>query len=211
MLGGESVELSVLFTDIKEFTPFAERITPDKLAEILGRYLQVMATVIQNEKGTIDKFIGDAVMAFWNAPEAVAGPFHPRVPRRAEMPRRLCWRSIESPANGRVRRDLKRASGCTAVSHPSDISGRRIVSITRPSATASTSPRVSRGSTVSTAPRSSPARPSTPRQRSTSSSACSTESRSKAKDGGCHDLRTCFRANSGHSTLVPHRLLRTSV
>jgi adenylate cyclase len=68
-LGGQSVELSVLFTDIKEFTPFAEKMTPDELAEILGRYLQVMATVIQKEKGTIDKFIGDAVMAFWNAPE----------------------------------------------------------------------------------------------------------------------------------------------
>src|SRR5579862_1995374 len=71
-LGGESVELTVLFTDIKGFTPFAEQTAPDKLAEILGRYLQVMATVIQNEKGTIDKYIGDAVMAFWNAPEPVA-------------------------------------------------------------------------------------------------------------------------------------------
>ncbi len=71
-LGGESVELSVLFTDIKGFTPFAEHTAPDKVAEILGCYLQVMATVIQNEKGTIDKYIGDAVMAFWNAPEPLA-------------------------------------------------------------------------------------------------------------------------------------------
>jgi adenylate cyclase len=62
----------VLFTDIKEFTPFAEGTTADKLAEILGRYLSVMATAIQSEKGTIDKYIGDAVMAFWNAPEPVA-------------------------------------------------------------------------------------------------------------------------------------------
>jgi adenylate cyclase len=44
---------------------------PDQLAEVLGRYLQVMATVIQGEKGTIDKYIGDAVMVFWNAPEPV--------------------------------------------------------------------------------------------------------------------------------------------
>jgi len=73
MLGGESVELSVLFTDIKEFTPFAEQTAPDRLAGILGSYLQVMATVIQGESGTIDKYIGDAVMAFWNAPETVAG------------------------------------------------------------------------------------------------------------------------------------------
>lgn len=72
-LGGKSSELSVLFTDIKDFTPFAESTTPDELAEVLGHYLQVMAETIQGEKGTIDKFIGDAVMAFWNSPEAVAG------------------------------------------------------------------------------------------------------------------------------------------
>ena len=71
VLGGESVELSVMFTDIKGFTPFAEQTAPDKLAEILGWYLDVIATVIQGEKGTIDKYIGDAVMAFWNAPEMV--------------------------------------------------------------------------------------------------------------------------------------------
>lgn len=72
MLGGESVDLSVLFTDIKGFTSFAEQTGPDRVAELLGRYLQVMATVMQNDKGTIDKFIGDSVMAFWNAPENVA-------------------------------------------------------------------------------------------------------------------------------------------
>lgn len=73
MLGGESVELSVLFTDIRGFTSFAEQNDPDKVAEILGRYLQVMAAAIQGEKGTIDKYIGDSVMAFWNAPGQVSG------------------------------------------------------------------------------------------------------------------------------------------
>jgi adenylate cyclase len=72
MLGGKSSEISVLFTDIKDFTKFSERMTPDMLAEVLGRYLQVMAVTIQDEKGTIDKYIGDAVMTFWNAPEPVA-------------------------------------------------------------------------------------------------------------------------------------------
>jgi adenylate cyclase len=73
VLGGKSSELSVLFTDIKDFTAFAESIAPDELADVLGRYLQVMAKTIQEEKGTIDKYIGDAVMTFWNAPEPVAG------------------------------------------------------------------------------------------------------------------------------------------
>ncbi len=72
VLGGRIAELSVLFTDIKDFTAFAEELPPDQLAEILGRYLQTMAGVIQKEKGTIDKYIGDAVMAFWNAPDPVA-------------------------------------------------------------------------------------------------------------------------------------------
>jgi len=70
-LGASPAELSVLFTDIRDFTSFAEQMPPDQLAETLGRYLQVMATVIQGEKGTIDKYIGDAVMVFWNAPEPV--------------------------------------------------------------------------------------------------------------------------------------------
>ncbi len=72
-LGGMSAELSVMFTDIKDFTAFAETMPTDRLAELLGRYLQVMAEVIQSEKGTIDKYIGDAVMTFWNAPEKVEG------------------------------------------------------------------------------------------------------------------------------------------
>ncbi len=71
MLGASPAELSVLFTDIRDFTSFAEQMPPAQLAEVLGRYLQVMATVIQSEKGTIDKYIGDAVMVFWNAPEPV--------------------------------------------------------------------------------------------------------------------------------------------
>jgi adenylate cyclase len=72
-LGGESTQLTVLFSDIKGFTEFAEAMNADTVAIHLGAYLQVLASVIQREKGTIDKFIGDSVMAFWNAPEPVPG------------------------------------------------------------------------------------------------------------------------------------------
>ena len=68
-LGGETTELSVLFTDIDSFTQFAEGRDADLVALSLGAYLDVLASVIQRERGTIDKFIGDSVMAFWNAPE----------------------------------------------------------------------------------------------------------------------------------------------
>ena len=73
-LGGEPVELSLLFTDIEGFTSLAERLPPDDLAARLGDYLDVMTVAIQHTEGTIDKFIGDAVMAFWNAPAPV--PHH---------------------------------------------------------------------------------------------------------------------------------------
>jgi adenylate cyclase len=72
-LGGQSCELSVMFTDIKDFTTISENLSPDYLAELLGRYLQVMAEIIQSERGTVDKYIGDSVMTFWNAPEEVEG------------------------------------------------------------------------------------------------------------------------------------------
>jgi adenylate cyclase len=71
VLGGQTAELSVLFSDIEGFTALAETLPADRLAEILGRYLEVIARVLQTESGTIDKYIGDAVMAFWNAPEPV--------------------------------------------------------------------------------------------------------------------------------------------
>ena len=73
VLGGELMEISIMFSDIKDFTSCAEKLAPNELASALGRYLDVMASIIQQEtSGTIDKFIGDAIMTFWNAPEPVA-------------------------------------------------------------------------------------------------------------------------------------------
>lgn len=72
MLGAELIEVSIMFTDIQDFTTLCERLTPNELADALGRYLEVMAGIIQREShGTIDKFIGDAIMTFWNAPEPI--------------------------------------------------------------------------------------------------------------------------------------------
>jgi len=96
-LGGESADLSVLFTDIQDFTSFSEQTTPDKVAEVLGYYMEAMASAIQGEKGTIDKFIGDGVMAFWNAPEEV--PNHAVLACRAALKCRAALRDLyASPA-----------------------------------------------------------------------------------------------------------------
>jgi adenylate cyclase len=70
-LGGELAELTILFTDIRGFTGLAERLGPNELAEALGRYLDAMTGAIRSTGGTLDKFIGDAVMALWNAPTPV--------------------------------------------------------------------------------------------------------------------------------------------
>ena len=71
VLGGELLEISMMFTDIRGFTDLSERMSPDALAQTLGLYLRVMTTGIQDNRGTVDKFIGDAVMAFWNAPSSL--------------------------------------------------------------------------------------------------------------------------------------------
>jgi adenylate cyclase len=74
-LGGELQHVTLMFTDIEKFTTIAEGIEPGELARGLGFYLQAMAQCIHAREGVIDKYIGDAVMAIWNAPAAVDG--HP--------------------------------------------------------------------------------------------------------------------------------------
>ncbi len=74
-LGGESRELTVMFTDIRGFTPVAESMTPAELTRFMNRFLTPMTTAILERGGYVDKYMGDAIMAFWNAP--VATPDHP--------------------------------------------------------------------------------------------------------------------------------------
>jgi adenylate cyclase len=67
-LGGELRDVSVMFVDIENFTPLAETLPPEKLVALVNQVLQICSDCILAEGGTIDKYIGDAVMAFWNAP-----------------------------------------------------------------------------------------------------------------------------------------------
>jgi adenylate cyclase len=71
-LGGESRELTLMFTDLAGFTSVAERLPPDRLARALGLYFAAMTEAIEASGGTVDKYIGDAVMAMWNAPAPLA-------------------------------------------------------------------------------------------------------------------------------------------
>ena len=67
-LGGELREATVMFVDVRDFTAISERLPPVRLTALVNRVLTAIADAIQARGGTIDKFIGDAVMAFWNAP-----------------------------------------------------------------------------------------------------------------------------------------------
>ncbi len=68
ILQGEEREVSLIFTDIRGFTSFSEALEPSQVVDVLNRYFTPMTRLIQSSQGTVDKFIGDAIMAFWNAP-----------------------------------------------------------------------------------------------------------------------------------------------
>jgi adenylate cyclase len=66
--GGESKELSIMFSDIRSFTTISEGLTPDDLVYLLNEYLGEMTDIVFSHWGTLDKYIGDALMAFWGSP-----------------------------------------------------------------------------------------------------------------------------------------------
>lgn len=75
-LGGERRDLTILFSDIRGFTTISEGSEPEEVVEMLNEYLTRMVDILLRHGGTLDKFIGDAVMGFWNAPTPVED--HPR-------------------------------------------------------------------------------------------------------------------------------------
>ncbi len=73
VLGGENRELTLLFCDIRSFTSISERMEPTELTVFLNNFLTPMTDVLMESGATIDKYMGDAIMAFWNAPIDIPG------------------------------------------------------------------------------------------------------------------------------------------
>ncbi|MBD9373075.1 adenylate/guanylate cyclase domain-containing protein [Rhizobium sp. ARZ01] len=71
-LGGDERELTVMFVDVRNFTEMSERLSPKEVVAFLNRLLDALSRDVIENEGTLDKFIGDSIMAFWNAPVDIA-------------------------------------------------------------------------------------------------------------------------------------------
>ncbi len=68
-LGGEKRDITVMFCDIRSFTSFSEKLSPESLGQVLTEYFNPMTDIIFENRGVLDKYIGDCIMAFWGAPQ----------------------------------------------------------------------------------------------------------------------------------------------
>lgn len=100
-LGGETRDVTVLFSDIRGFTTLSEQLGPEELTALLNSLLTPLTEALLAEDATIDKYIGDAVMALWNAPLDI--PDHPRKAARAA----LAMRDALAQINARTGQDLQ--------------------------------------------------------------------------------------------------------
>ncbi|MBD9506770.1 adenylate/guanylate cyclase domain-containing protein [Ensifer sp. ENS10] len=82
-LGGDDRELTVMFVDVRSFTEMSERMTPTEVVAFLNTLLDALSRHVLANEGTLDKFIGDSIMAFWNAPVDVVN--HPQKALRAAL------------------------------------------------------------------------------------------------------------------------------
>jgi adenylate cyclase len=82
-IGGDNKDVTVLFTDIKSFTSFSEKHTAQEVVARLNEYLAAMVQIIYKFDGTVDKFIGDGIMAYWGAP--ITQPDHARLASRCAI------------------------------------------------------------------------------------------------------------------------------
>ena len=105
-LGGVKQEITLVFTDVQGFTTIAEAADPDVLMQQTSRYFSVLTEAFLAEGGTVDKFIGDAVMVFWNAPNP-----------QADHVARACRAALAARAAGDRLNGEFEAEGLTRVHH----------------------------------------------------------------------------------------------
>lgn len=105
-VGGERRPIAVLFSDVRGFTRLAEGMPPEALAATLTEYFSLMVDIIFEHGGTLDKFVGDAIMALWGAPRPQADAAERAVRAAAAMQRALQERNPAWEAEGRPRLEV---------------------------------------------------------------------------------------------------------
>lgn len=96
---GKNAELTVLFSDVRGFTTISEGLDPKELTHLMNEYLGAMTQVIRKNRGTLDKYIGDAIMAFWGAP--VADVDHARHAVQTALQMQVELRKLDAPFKAR--------------------------------------------------------------------------------------------------------------
>lgn len=102
VLGGEKRDITALFSDVQEFTSISERLTPDEVVDLLNEFLTEMTDIILKYEGTVDKFEGDAIIAFFGAPNHLVNQAEVACRACIEMQKRLAelrskWRTEGKP------------------------------------------------------------------------------------------------------------------
>jgi len=98
-LTGERREVTVLFCDVRGFTPLSERLSPEEVVLLLNDFYNLMIETTFKHDGTLDKFLGDAVMAVFGPPSPI-----PITPRGPSAPRSPCGRGSSPERTARARR-----------------------------------------------------------------------------------------------------------
>ena len=101
-LGGEERQMTVLFCDIRGFSHISEQFTPQEIIAFMVAFLTPMTEILLAHRATIDKFMGDAILAFWNAPLDDADQYRNAAAAALEMRRRLARLNEEMAAQDRV-------------------------------------------------------------------------------------------------------------
>jgi len=99
-LGGGRVRICVMFSDIRAFTTRSEAMSPEAVIHLLNRYFEEMTAAIHDHGGTIDKFMGDGIMAFFNAPKPLENPCEQALAATRDMLARLAALNRELAAEG---------------------------------------------------------------------------------------------------------------
>jgi adenylate cyclase len=99
-LGGEQVRLTAFFSDVQSFSSFSEILTPAQLVEIMNAYLGAMTDILEADEGTLDKYIGDAIVAMFGAPIPVADHAHRGCACALRMQKRMAQLRADWAAQG---------------------------------------------------------------------------------------------------------------